>query len=135
MEGIRLIRRVLYDTRKHRFQSTAFRNSSDFSGISIVSRECVCATGGRTCSHVRKYYGPVAGEPVIFWMFSTDIFPSCCRLVQQTSETGDICHYNLVGLSQGDAKQIFRAHTSNLQEMWICEGDCFRPLERSDLDN
>ena len=131
MEAIRLISTELYDHKLGRFQSTAFTNSSS-RGISIIDKECIHESGACTCDHIRKYYQSIAGEPPVFWQFSTDILPDHCRLEQQDTPSGDHCHYNILGLTDRQAKRLFKEQTQDLSGLFICIGECERVLQKDD---
>ena len=129
---IRLIHKQHYDWRKNRFQSLAFRNSSQNRGISVISKRCILDSGKTVCDHIRQYYSGITSDPPIFWEFSSTILPNTCTLEQQTSTTGDICHYNIVGLPDQKARQLIKQVP--LEEFRICEeGGGNRPLTLDDL--
>jgi hypothetical protein len=60
--------------------------------------------------HIQRYYIGFTPNalPPIFWEFEASILPSGCELEQETSESGDDCHYNIVKLSEKDAKRFFK---------------------------
>ena len=109
MEIIRLLHILHYDVRKKRFTSPAFRNSSN--GISIIDEQCIRDLGSATCEHIINYYSSIASEPPIFWRFSTDILPTPHSIVSEVSTTGDVCHYNIQGLSNKQARDFFIEHS------------------------
>lgn len=83
---------------------------------------------------VQLYYQLVADDPPIFWRFSTDILPDGFRLVQETTLTGDVCHYNIKGLTDKQAKDIFKTFNDRFEEFRICnDNDTDRTLTRYDL--
>jgi hypothetical protein len=75
-----------------------------------VDFECGRATTGTICEHARRFYDDIAGTPIVFWRFSTQslqiLYPEA-NLEQQDSPKGDKCHYNIVGLSDSQAKRFF----------------------------
>lgn len=132
MDGIRVISKRLYDRRKNRFQSPAFTNSSS-GGISIIDKQCICTSNERTCFHIKKYYSDIADEPIIFWQFETDILPNGCHIDYKVSTTGDMCHCDIEGLGNNEARRFFIDNTKDLSSLYICVGDCARPLTVDDL--
>jgi hypothetical protein len=132
MEFIRIIHQHHYDPDKKRFTSLAFKPSSDGSGISVIAANCIVQKGARICEHIEKYYKSVSGIPPIFWSFDSKILPERCEFIQQTSESGDVCHYNLVGLSAKEAGYIFKQQ--DLSVFSICRSDGnYQPLKISDM--
>src|SRR5436190_11854719 len=107
MGFIRLIHQRHYDPDRREFKSPAFKPSHDGSGISVIDTKCIERTSGSICEHIASYYSGVSGTPPIFWNISPQILPEMCRLVQQKTDTGDDCHYNLIGLSIKQARAIF----------------------------
>jgi hypothetical protein len=132
MEFIRIIHQSHYDPDKGRFTSLAFKPSSDGSGISVIDAICISQTNTSVCEHIKKYYKSVSGDPPIFWNINSKIFPEKCEFIQQTTKTGDVCHYNIVGLSEKEARIILRQ--APLSDFNICtNGGNHRPLRISDV--
>lgn len=133
MRYIRLLHKNHYDSRKRRFKSLAFKNSNQ-TGISVISQCCIEQLNSKICDHVTTYYKTVTGTPAIFWIFSKQILSSNCTLVQQNTNTGDTCHYNIMGLSDREAKNIFIK--ISLEEFQICDNiGNSRVLTLSDLQD
>ncbi len=133
MGFIRLIHKQHYDPDKKRFASLAFKPSSDGSGISVVDTDCILRTSSSICEHIERFYRDVSGTPPIFWDLQPQILPENCQLIRQRSSTGDDCHYNLVGLSEKEARAIFKAVP--LTDFNICiNTEGYRPLSISDLE-
>ena len=109
MQLIRFISRKFYDHRKRRFQSLAFKNSSGEGGISVLDKSCILEQKRSICSHLRQFYSRSTGDPPIFWEFSKKSLPQRNLNLVDTSESDnpDECHYNLMGLSDKQARQIF----------------------------
>ena len=131
MGFIRLIHIKHWDRKRQRFQSLAFKSSTD-NGISVIETECIADRGRAICEHVRTYYSVVAGEPVIFWEVPDDVYDGC-EFVQETTDTGDDCHYNIVGLAKQRARSaIISALVSHFQ---ICDDlGQHHPLTVQDCD-
>lgn len=136
MEYIRLLHKRHYDHHRGRFQTLVFKNTSrprGGPGISVISVQCILDAGRTLCQHIREYYARVADEPPIFWRFSPHILPSGYRLEPQESDTGDVCHYNIVGLSDKQAEDYFRERAADLPSFRICSNHADRPLAERDL--
>jgi hypothetical protein len=71
--------------------------------------------------------------PHIFWRFAKSIFPEDCSFQQKDSATGDHCHYDIVGLSNGKAKRIFNEFNEPLRAFEICDNHHPRRVMESDL--
>ena len=84
-----------------------FKNSSNGSGISVISVECIVKNTGDICEHAEKFYNHVSGTPIIFWEFDGNYFPGC-SFEQETSDSGDECHHNMNGLSNNQAGKIIK---------------------------
>ena len=108
MEFIRTVHPSHYVKHRKRFASLAFKNSSDGSGISVISSSCIERKTKSICKHIRKYYPSIAGTPIIFWKIDSNTPPTCCNFVQSPSTTGDECHYNIENLSDKEARKIIR---------------------------
>ena len=134
MEFIRLVSSRHFDQQRQRFQSWAFKNSSEDrgGGISLIDKECIAGTGLSTCEHIRRYYQPTIGDVVIFWEIPSNL-PAGGRLEQETTDSGDDCHYNLRDLSDNQAKQYFKSKTPSLEGFRICDDDHHRELTLEDI--
>jgi hypothetical protein len=126
-----------YDPDKRRFQSLAFRNSSN-GGISLVDVECAIKASGDLCSHGRIFYqgnknrpGPT-GNPVIFWEIPKDVIPVNCSWEPSVSTTGDNCHGDLKDWKDKEAEKVFKK--TSLEQMTICAENGSRPLQIEDLE-
>jgi len=88
--------------------------------------------GVRICEHIEKHYRSVSGTPPIFWNFDSKILLQKCEFIQKISESGDVCHYNLVGLSAKEPSNIFKQQ--DLSVFSICRSDGnYQPLKISDI--
>ena len=132
MECVQLIHIRFYDWRKRRFTSLAFRNSTN-GGASVIDRACIDVSGNSVCVHIVTFYpDTVSGDPAIYWEFDTAILPNPHRLEQQTTPSGDVCHYNIHDLSDKQLKTEFRI--VSVSEMSICDGGADRPLTYDDVE-
>ena len=57
--------------------------------------------------------------------------PAGIRVDQHTSETGDVCHYNLSALTKGECRALLKA--SKPLEYEICDVDGHRPITLNEL--
>ena len=134
MGFIRVIHHRHYDRHKRRFTSPAFKNSNDNSGISVIDKDCALRTSPGICEHIQRFYPDVAGTPPIFWEFHPEILPENCRLDPQKGPDGDDCHFNVVGLSEKEARAIIIKVP--LSDFNICIGNGeYRPLTESDVES
>jgi hypothetical protein len=133
MEVVRILHPTQFDHDKRRFRSTAFRPSSDGSGISVVLRRCIQDRTGDACAHIAKYYREIAGRPVFFWVFDPSLFPEPCELTQSPSATGDTCHRNLKDITKAQARRAFKSAQEEARpSIWCCRGEA---AERVSLDD
>jgi hypothetical protein len=129
MRIIRIVHIREYDWRRDEFKSLAFKNRSDGSGISVIDRDCVDRTGRGVCNHIRYYYGcTAASEPPLYWEFLSSKIPHEHRLENETSASGDICHYNLKGLTKSQARNFFKEQDYTTFRVCNAHGDS--PLTR-----
>ena len=133
MEVLRILNALRYDRRKQRFNSLAFKPFGKPPGISVIDTACIQDMGNTPCSHIRQYYDRIAGAPPIFWKFHTDLLPDQCVIEQEDSLTGDVCHYNIHGLSEKQAREFFLQYAGQLHRFQICDPTGQRPLEQNDL--
>jgi len=135
MGFIRLIKGKYFDRKLQRFQSLAFRNSSTKrgKGISVIQQECISGTGATKCAHVERYYHQNFDEPYIYWDIPKDILPSECEFDQETTASGDECHYNIRRLSNSAAKTIFKGIP--ITTFKICENSHARFLTLGDCQS
>lgn len=118
MRLVRILNAMHFDPRKQRFTSLAFKNSTG-GGISVVSKECIQQQDRTVCDHIKRYYPPpTSSMPPIFWEIAEELLPPEYTLTQQTSPTGDICHYNIEGISDKHAREML-LHCQ-LDEFRIC---------------
>jgi hypothetical protein len=131
MKFVCILNAVHYDVRKQRFTSLAFKNSTS-GGISVIHKECILDENRTPCQHIKKFYPPpTSSQPPIFWVFDKAVLPTGATAEQQTTPTGDVCHYNLLGVSDKTARELLLQQS--LAEFQICENGESRPLIESDL--
>jgi hypothetical protein len=120
-----------FDHDSGQFRSLAFKPSAG--GISVIDEGCVSNSGSPICSHIRRFYpANISGEPPVFWRLPKEAYSAeGTRLEQETTPSGDHCHFNLFGLTTGRARQIIKA--APLAEFSICAPEGVRPLDADDL--
>lgn len=98
--------------------------------------DCAKEQSTNPCNHIDKYYSPEpAKTPFIFWVIDdSDLFSFSkdINLEKQTSKKGDICHYNILGLSNKKATDFFDKYgkpTSN-PEIYLCKDTTGIPLNQ-----
>jgi len=82
--------------------------------------------------HARTFYRDKVGPKVIFWQFDIKILPLEATANQELSDTGDDCHYNIVGVRDKCLRAIFIKRP--LSDFSIVDGDEIRPLEIADMN-
>jgi len=98
----------------------------------VIEANCIIQKGVSICEHLEKYYKSVSGTPPIFWNIDSKILPEKCEFIQQTSESGDVCHHNIVGLSKKESRDIFKQ--VRLSDFRTCRSDGnHQPLRISDI--
>jgi hypothetical protein len=80
---------------------------------------------------MEQLYKLITGEPPIFWVFEESILHAGYRIEQQTAPTGDLCHYNIQGISDAALKALLRARV--LSDFCICTNGHHRSLQQGDL--
>ena len=131
MELVLLLHISQYDEQLARFRSTCFERSGDGTGISVIDKECIDRQTGSICDHARTFYGKIAWEPPIFWRFDSLQLPEGYSLDEVLSDTGDECHRNIEGVSDGRAKKFFKRQEDPVFE--ICNGEGPHPLTEDDI--
>ena len=131
MELIRLLNAKHYDPQRGKFTSLAFKNSTG-GGVSVVCAECVSKADVPICDHIAAYYPErVTGKPPIFWKFAVGILPEGWAIEQQTSESGDVCHYNIVNVSDRQLRAILG--DASLDDFCTCSPSGIRRTQSSDV--
>ena len=130
-EILRLMHPKRYVPRKRRYASIAFRNSTG-GGVSVVSSDCIAANDTHPCTHIRRYYSDdVCGDPPVFWRIPVSSLPAGVSLVQQTTESGDKCHHNIVGITDKECLALLKATAPTDYE--ICDGEGLRKITEKEL--
>lgn len=82
--------------------------------------------GTTICAHVRRFYCiKRPDDPIFFWDFeANDLIPATAEFRQKVSETGDPCHYNILNLSNQQAKDI--AKNIPITSVLFCENGTTR---------
>jgi hypothetical protein len=99
---------------------------------------CIELSGKRICEHIcehiKEYYdSSISGASPIFWIILDEIIPNTAVKQQQTSPSGDRCHYNIFNWDRDDQRKLFKKF--DLSDFRICaNGDGDRVLLRSDID-
>ena len=107
MQLIRIIGNY-YHKGKRRFTHRCFRNYID--GISVINKNCIESKYKHSnCYHIGKYYETkTRGNPIVFWCFDLKILGGNVDLKYKKSKSGDECHYDIIGLSNDEAKKIYQ---------------------------
>lgn len=133
MAYIRLLNFSLhYSKELGRFKSPAFENTGKPPGISVIDLDCANLASGNVCRHCARYYASVAGTPIIFWVIPDQIVEDGCNLEQETTESGDVCHYNIRGLSDNRARKIIIRVP--IEELMVCADEVPRSMTGDDLN-
>ena len=131
-EIIRLMHPRRYVPRKRRFARAAFSNSSGGGGVSVLSSECVDRKGHGICAHIRKYYDErIAGSPPVFWRIPVANLPNGHSLEQQTTPSGDDCHYNIMGINDAQCYELLKSVQPT--DYQICAADGLRTITEDEL--
>lgn len=121
MEFIRIISNH-YHPGKKRFHHRCFRNYK--TGISVISRECIRSEYKTSvCGHIDQFYESktTGNPPVVYWLFNSNIIKDTVAFKNTPGETGDKCHYDIIGLSNEEAKEIYQSQEKNKKlEIFIC---------------
>lgn len=130
MALIRAINLRYWDKRLDRFQSLVFSGYKN--GLSVFDSECAIERSENYCSHLRRFYGSVAGSPPCYWVIPDGAIPDHCGFKWTLSDKGDDCHGEITGLTKADIAAL----TKRLDPTGctVClEIEGARPLTRADL--
>jgi hypothetical protein len=61
----------------------------------------------------------VAGEPIVYWQFGSEILGEGIEIVKIVSATGDECHYDICHLPNRQGRSIFKENALN-KNLMIC---------------
>lgn len=81
--------------------------------------------------HARTFYPTRVGPKVMFWLLRVGYLPIEHQTRQEDSDTGDRCHYVIVGVSDTRLRQIFV--NRSLTDFSIIDDGVERPLTLDDL--
>lgn len=136
---VRIVHLKHWERERNRFYPFAFKRSSKSEkdpdgGVSLVSAKCVRSSNKSLCEHLRYYYPPsIVSEPPVFLCITEEELPDC-ELKQKTSESGDVCHYNLVGWSHGRCTKFLETFWKIPEKLVIClDGE--RHLTLQDIED
>ena len=98
----------------------------------MIHQECVLAQNQTPCQHIAQFYPPpTSSQPPLFWAFDEAALLTGFTAEQQTTESGDVCHYNLLGVSDKAARDLLIRQS--LVDFQICHNDMARPLTVADF--
>ena len=131
MGVVRLIHGKHFDHHRKEFKSLAFKPSTG-GGTSVLCEDCIEQGGRSHCCHIRVYYDDgIAGNPAIYWRVPAEAYAPPRRIEQETTDSGDDCHYNIVDLDAKECRRLFKE--AKLKEFQICAEDGERRLTLLDL--
>jgi hypothetical protein len=101
--------------------------------MSVFELTCAEAASGLVCDHIRTFYKSIGGEPPVFYILEETELPPGYKIEAVRSDSGDECHRDVTGVSNGQIKKAFkdRRHWNNF---FICDGSDYRPLRQEDVD-
>lgn len=70
---------------------------------------------------MRYYYPEVTGDPPLYWVLDTAPLPAH-ELRQSTTERGDTCHHDILGLTEKQARDFFLPYSDRLENFRRCHG-------------
>jgi len=125
MHLVRALHRDKYDRKRKRFTSDTFKNYKG--GISVIDSNCVGETDNELCSHIEQYYQKTIERcPFAYWVIDIacleEHFPGEFEIVEKESTTGDKCHRNIEGISNGRA-QSWAKKRCKPPHVFLCLGD------------
>ena len=120
-----------YDAKKGRYTRLAFKNSAG-GGVSVIAVDCALATSGSLCAHIARFYPRrLKGDPPAFWRFRAPELASGSVLAQSPSASGDMCHHDIIGMSDNDCSRLLK--TRSTKHLEICDANGLRAMAASDL--
>jgi len=76
------------------------------------------------------FYKSVDTPPLFIWIFNENIIEQHHEFIQEDSQSGDKCHFNLIGLTNNQSKKIFTSNFSLMKDCKVCEN---KPLGQDPL--
>lgn len=134
MALVRAIHLKHWDHRHNEFKRMAFSNLGEGAerGVSTFDLDCALERSGGVCAHLSDHYSNVAGDPPCYWVVPGDALPAHANAEWRVSRTGDVCHVNVTGLTDGQARRI--AKTIKLDQCCVCDdASGSRPATIEDL--
>jgi hypothetical protein len=77
------------------------------------------------------FYIRLSSHPPIFWPVPKLAITDDCKSIPTRSDTGDDCHYDLVGLKDKSASRLLK--TQPLEAFLICAENGHRPANHEEL--
>lgn len=108
MGYIRLLHPKNYEKHRGRFSDVCFRKSKD-GGLSVFDPDCAIATSGLIEAHVKRFYPQLAGHPPIYIAFEDADLPQGAVVTATPSDSGDLCHREIDGVSNNALKKALMA--------------------------
>jgi hypothetical protein len=73
---------------------------------------------------LKAYYYEYGFDPIIFWRFDGATLPPGVAQIQETTTSGDECHYNLL-IAEDAAEDFFDPHRDPQvsKQIFACPGD------------
>lgn len=103
MAFVRIVNLTYWDHDKQQFNHLAF---SGYKRLSIIDADCAVESSGGVCQHIGRFYRKPAGDPACFWPVPDGTFPARCVPERRPTAEGDDCHYELPGMTRGEADAI-----------------------------
>ena len=113
MQIVRGLGASRYSKKKKQFKKqSCFNTYRD--GISVIDLECIMDTTGEVCRHLESRYETAVGHrPFMYWIINKEDMdarfgPDNFSLIPKKSESGDICHLVITGLSDDQGKEFVK---------------------------
>lgn len=100
--------------------------------MSVIERACgEAASGGLICEHIAAFYQGIGGEPPVFYILDAGELPSGYEIIETLSDTGDMCHREVISVSNSRLKKAFKDRA--VGDFLICDGNGPRSLTSDDI--
>ena len=140
----RLVNLKHWDVQKNRFNKLAILGGARDGGISVLEPECGAQHSGSLCSHIRRYYPNVAGDPAVYWLFDPSVFgerDTDWSLLGTPSQppagipVDEHCHYEITEFCEKHVRKCFVSIAGDLNKFSVCNtDDTCRVLRRDDVE-